>query len=267
VPLRVEHVLDADDPRLADYRDVRAGGADTFVVEGRLLVAKLLASRFRVRSILATRRAFADLAPALERHAVDAPVYLADTATVHGIMGFTFHRGCLALGERAAPAPLDDLLRGGRLVVVLESVTNPDNIGGVFRNAAAFGTDAIVLAPGCGDPLYRKAVRVAMGGSLTVPFVHVADWPGALARLKAHGYTLVALTPDSGAVEIGSVALSERMGLLLGAEGDGLSAAARAVADVEATIGMAPGADSLNVATASGIALYRLCGRQARVVP
>jgi tRNA G18 (ribose-2'-O)-methylase SpoU len=265
----VEQIDDAEDPRLGDYRDLRGAGRDTFVVEGRLLVQKLLASRFRLRSILTTRAALADIEAALAQHGGDACVYLTAADTVERLVGFPFHRGCLAAAERGDPLALDDLMRDARLLVVLEQVTNPDNVGGVFRNAAAFGADGVVLSPGCGDPFYPKAVRVGMGGSLEVPFVHAPDWPAALGRLKDAGFTLVALTPHAGAVEFDELRIPERVALLLGTEGDGITPGTRAAADVVATIGMAPGADSLNVATASGIALHRLRARRqpVRVVP
>ena len=260
--IRVEHIDDAEDPRLADYRDLRGVGPDTFVLEGRLLVQKVLASRFRLRSILMTRAAFADLEAALARHGGDVCVYLAAADTIQRLVGFTFHRGCLAVAERGDPLALDDLLPDRRLLVVLEHVTNPDNVGGVFRNAAAFGADGVVLSPGCGDPLYRKAARVAMGGSLEVPFVHAPDWRAALARLKSAGFTLVALTPDVRAVELDDLRVPERVALVLGTESDGITPDTRATADVQATIGMVPGADSLNVATACGFALHRLRARR-----
>jgi tRNA G18 (ribose-2'-O)-methylase SpoU len=261
VSIRVERIADADDPRLADYR-LPSGAERSFVVEGRLLVRKLIASRFALRSVLTTHAALAEIEPALAPRGEAVPVYVAETDTIARVLGFAFHRGCLAAAERPGSPSLDELLAAaGRLVVGLEGVTNPDNVGGVFRNAAAFGAGGVVLSPGCGDPLYRKAARVAMGGSLAVPFVHAPDWPVALERLKATGFTLVALVPDADAVELRAVRGPARVALLLGAEGEGLGAATRAAADVVATIGMAPGADSLNVATASGIALYQLCAR------
>jgi len=147
------------------------------------------------------------------------------------------------------------------VLLVLERVTNPDNIGGAFRNAMAFGAGGVVLAPGCSDPLYRRAIRVSMGGTLVVPFTRAEPCPEALARLRGAGFTVVALTPDGGA-DIGELGTSrpvpERVALLLGSEEEGLSAAARAAADLAVAIRMADRGQSLNVATASGIALHRL---------
>ncbi len=256
----VERVRDVDDPRLADYRELRDGErrrrAGTFIAESRQVVRRLLGSRFRARSVLATEAAADDLRDVL---AGGLPVYVAAEATIRRVVGFNFHRGCLAVGERGADLSLDGLL-DARVLLVLEGVTNPDNIGGAFRNAMAFGVGGVVLAPRCSDPLYRKAIRVSMGGTLVVPFAAAASWPEALVRLRERGFTIVALTPDGGAdiAEFGtSRPVPERVALLLGAEDEGVSAAARAAADVLVAIRMAGGGHSLNVATASGIALHR----------
>jgi tRNA G18 (ribose-2'-O)-methylase SpoU len=171
-------------------------------------------------------------------------------------VGFDFHRGCLAAGDRPGDIPLESLL-AARVLVVLERVTNPDNVGAVFRSALAFGAGGVVLSRGSADPLYRKAIRVSMGATLRVPFARLEEWPTPLARLGAAGFTIVALTP-AAVLDIAELGRPERVALLLGAEGDGLGAAARACADVEVAIRMAPGANSLNVATAAAIGLHRL---------
>jgi tRNA G18 (ribose-2'-O)-methylase SpoU len=229
-----------------------------FIAETRLVVRRLLtAGRFRVRSVLGTEAALADLADVL---APAGEVLVAPDAVIQGVVGFNFHRGCLAVAERG-PEVAPATLHGGRLLVVLEGMANPDNVGGVFRNAMAFGADGVILSPGCADPLYRKALRVSMGATVTVPFARAAEWPAALHGLRAAGFQVVALAPRPGGVDIAEFgarrALPERVALVLGAEGDGLSAAARAAADVEVAIPMAAGVDSLNAATASGIALHR----------
>jgi tRNA G18 (ribose-2'-O)-methylase SpoU len=258
----VERVRDVDDPRLADYRELRDGARrrrdGTFIAESRQVVRRLLGeSRFRACSVLATETAAEDLRDLLTD---GLSVYLAPEATLQRVVGFNFHRGCLAVGERGAELGLDALL-DARVLLVLEGVANPDNIGGAFRNAMAFGAGGVLLAPGCSDPLYRKAIRVSMGGTLVVPFAHATPWPEALVRLRERGFTVVALTPDGGA-DIGELGTSrpvpERVALLLGNEGEGLSPAARAAADLAVAIRMAGRGQSLNVATASGIALHRL---------
>jgi tRNA G18 (ribose-2'-O)-methylase SpoU len=265
--VRIERIDDPADPRVADYRDLadpelrRRRGL--FVAEGRDIALLLLQSRFAAASVLATEPALAHLRARLLSRP-DVRVFVAGAATVRAIAGYRFHRGCLALGERAGDPPAAALVDppGPRLLVALEHVTNPDNVGGIFRNARAFGADAVVLSGRCADPLYRKAIRVSTGASLVVPFARLDDWGAGLARLRDAGYTLVALTPDSRAVDIarlgGTPALPARVALLLGAEDHGLSEDTRARADVCVRIPMAAGADSLNVATAAGIALHRL---------
>ena len=228
----------------------------------------LAAGRFRLRSALLTEAAFEDLRDVLG----EAAVYVAREETIKGVVGFNFHRGCIGVGERGTEPSLEALLGrlapGPSLLVILEGMTNPDNVGGVFRNALAFGVGAVVLSPGCADPLYRKAIRVSMGGALQTPFAHAAEWPAALDQVRTAGFTVVALTPRADAVDIAEFgagrAIPERVALLLGAEGQGLSEAARTAADVAVRVAMAPGVDSLNVATVSGIALHRLGGAARR---
>jgi tRNA G18 (ribose-2'-O)-methylase SpoU len=250
-----------DDPRLAGYRQLARRPLDgLFVVEGRLLVQRLLAApRFRTRSVLLTPAAVDRLSDSLGGIADPPPVYVAEPATIDRVVGFDFHRGCLALGEPAALPSFDALVspRGGRLLVGLDDVTNPDNVGALFRHAAAFGVNGVVLSPGCGDPLYRKALRVSMGAALDVPFARAASWPEALARLRTAGFTLVALTPDAP-LDLARLTRPARVILVVGAEGAGLSRATREAAAVAAAIPMASATGSLNVATAAAIALYLL---------
>ncbi len=267
--LAVERIDDPSDPRLADYRDLRDHllrlRRGLFVAESRAIVRKLVAGgRFRTRSILLTPPALDALTGVLDAHGAGAALYVTHHEIIRAVAGFDFHRGCLAVAERGVEPWVDALIEpaGPRLLLVLEDVSNPDNVGGVFRNAMAFGVDGVLLSSGCADPLYRKAIRVSMGGTLSVPFAHLTDWTGGLGRLRDAGYTLLALTPDPAALDLedlgGRSPLPARVALLLGSEGHGLGAATRALAQVEARIAMAPGADSLNVATASGIALHRL---------
>lgn len=265
--LQVEIVEDPADPRVADYRDARDGQlrrrAGLFLAEGRLVVRRLLeASRFRVRSLLLTPSALDDLRDLLAGDA-RLSLYVASTETVRVIVGFKFHRGCLAAAERGVPVGPETLIEppGARTLLALEGLADPDNVGAVFRNAAAFGAAGVLLSPGCADPLYRKAIRVAMGATLSLPFART-DWRAGLHRLRAAGYTLLALTPDRDAEDIGAVAVrglaARRIALLLGAEGAGLGTDTRAAAHHRVRIPMAAGTDSLNVATACAIALHRL---------
>jgi len=268
--VRVEEIHSLDDPRVADYRDVKDADllekSNLFMTEGRLGVQRLIAdSRFRARSVFVTRAALAGLSDVLAKLGDETRIYLASQALLNEVVGYNMHRGCLAAVERGAPLSADEILarcaKGRRLLVVLEDVTNPDNVGSVFRNARAFGADGVFLTPRCTDPLYRKAVRVSMGGTLQLPFARVASCASALEALRAAGFVVVALTPAAGAERVEEVARqlagAERVALALGTEAEGLSAAALAAADVRACIAMAPGVDSINVATASGIALHR----------
>jgi tRNA G18 (ribose-2'-O)-methylase SpoU len=253
-----EPVHDATDPRLEAYRELRDAELrrrrNLFAVEGRRLVERLLtASRFRARSVLATPAMTAALAPALG----DVPTWVADEDVIRGVVGFPFHRGAIALGERGDAVPLDALL-SARTLVVLEALADPENVGGIMRCARALGADGVVLAPGVADPLGRKAIRVSAGAALTLPFSGAERWPDDLARLRAAGFALLALTPDRRARDVRTETGYGRVALLVGAEGDGLSPGARDRADVEIRIPMATGVDSLNVVVAAGIALHHL---------
>jgi tRNA G18 (ribose-2'-O)-methylase SpoU len=268
-------VDELSDPRLADYRHVpdpellRRG--EVFVAEGRLVVRTLLSdSPFVTRSLLVTETAFDALRDVIEPRLAQLQIYLVGQERIKELTGFNIHRGCLAIGERPAPVRLETCLPGlvgadaAGPLIVLEQIVNADNVGGIFRNAAAFGASAVVLGPNCCDPLYRKAIRTSMGAALRVRFVHAGEWPGALARLREAAFTVVALTPRAGAMSIEEFARDAETGrtgpiaLLAGSEGPGLSAAALAAADVAVCIPMASGVDSLNVATAVAIALHRL---------
>jgi tRNA G18 (ribose-2'-O)-methylase SpoU len=267
--MQVELIDDPADPRVADYRDLQDAGLrrrqGLFAAESRAVVRRLLSSdRFRTRSVMLTAPALASLRETLERTDAPVPVFLTTHEVARGIVGFDFHRGCVALGERGHPMEVDTLLARAQshLFVALEDVSNPDNVGGVFRNARAFGADAIFLSAGCADPLYRKSIRVSMGASLMTPFAHLQDLGEGLAQIRRAGYAVIALTPDPAALDIAHLgarqSIPSRIALVLGAEGHGLRPETRAVADLEVRIPMAPGADSLNVSTAAGIALHRL---------
>ena len=182
-------VASLDDPRLDDYRDIRDGRLaerGLFAVESREVVRRLLRERrFRLRSVLLTEPALATLDDLLEPPTL---VYLAAHDVIRDVVGLNFHRGCMGIGERGTPHRLDDLLAPApRTIVVCERVSNPDNVGGIFRNAMAFGVGAVVLSPGCADPLARKVVRVSIGASVTVPFAEATEWPDALTRLADAG--------------------------------------------------------------------------------
>jgi tRNA G18 (ribose-2'-O)-methylase SpoU len=256
------------DPRLDDYRNVpdpdllRARGI--FIAEGRLVVRRLLETpRFRTRSVLLTHAARAGLADMLNRRP-DLPVYVVTQETMNEITGFNIHRGCLAIGERPPALQWTGLVQGASLVVVLERVSNADNVGGIFRSAAAFGADAVLIGPACTDPLYRKAIRTSMGAALRMPFAAMPDWPDDLTRLRAEGFRLLALTPSDRATPLRDSVPTGKVALLVGHEGEGLSRDVLAAADVCARVPMAAGVDSLNVSTAASIALYELASQRSR---
>ncbi|MDO8835583.1 MAG: RNA methyltransferase [Vicinamibacterales bacterium] len=265
----IEYVQQADDPRIADYRGVpdpvllRERGV--FVAEGRLVVRTLLAaSRCEVASLLVTPQGLEALGD-LVAGRPELRVFVAGPDVLAGIVGFNVHRGCLAVGRRPAPVSVVDTLRaasGRSLIVVLEQVGNADNVGAIFRNARAFGAGCVLLSPGCCDPLYRKAIRVSIGASLRVPFAEVGTWPEGLEAVRAAGYELVALTPHGVTDELLEFAAARprRVALLVGHDGDGLTAGAIARADRRVRIGMARGVDSVNVAAAAAIAMY-VCAR------
>ena len=269
-----------DDPRVSDYQHLmdpaQLIARGLFVAEGRLVVRQLLDLRqWPLHSILLTPATAENLADVLSL--ADAPIYVVDQALMNAIAGFNIHRGCLALAHRrqmaaspslalpvavesSASAGLPDLDRiaTGPLsrVLVMEGVSNPDNVGGLFRTAAAFGVDLVVLGPSCGDPLYRKAIRTSMAATLVVPFVTAPQWPGAITDLKIDGFTVAALTPDPLAVPLSDLPRQAKLALVVGAEGDGLSAAAIAAATLRVRIPMRAAIDSLNVTIAASIAMY-----------
>jgi tRNA G18 (ribose-2'-O)-methylase SpoU len=260
-------VAERDDPRIADYRAVREGdllaARGLFVAESRIVVERLLGSRrFAVRSLLLNDAALAALTPALAAYPGAPELFVAPRELISSLAGYRVHQGCLALAERGVEIAPDALVAGARsgLLVALEQLADPDNVGGVFRNARAFGADGVLLAPGGADPLYRKSVRVSTGATLLLPFARCASWPRELEKLRAAGWTVLAAVAQPDAVDVRELgvtrALPERVCLVLGSEGSGLSDAARAAADACITVRMRAGFDSLNVATASGILLH-----------
>lgn len=240
----------------------RLADLGVFVAEGRLVVRRLLELRhWTVESILLTHNAVDSLRDTLPY--TPAPVFLVDQQLMNGIAGFNIHRGCLALVKRPS-IPTLDVIADGPLsrVLVLEGVNNPDNVGGLFRSAAAFDIELVVLGPNCGDPLYRKAVRTSMGASLSVPYAHAPAWPDAIADLRADGFTVVAMTPQMSAAPLEDIRRAPKLALLVGSEGSGLTAEALSAATIAARIPMAAAVDSLNVTTAASIAMYHCFAEQ-----
>jgi tRNA G18 (ribose-2'-O)-methylase SpoU len=268
--MRIVEIASADDPRVEDYRHLRDADlrahAGLFVAEGRLNVVRLLrGSPHRTRSVFVTPAGLAGVRGDLEALDDDVPVFLAERAVLYQVVGYPMHRGCLAAGERSPGIGLEAALArevaGPRLWLALEDVTNPDNVGGIFRNALAFGVEHLLLSPHCADPLYRKSIRVSMGAALRLPFANAPGWPAEVERLREAGFLVLALDAARDARDIARVGVppgARGVALLVGNEGRGLSPAALAQADARVTIPMARGVDSLNAGTASGIALHRI---------
>jgi tRNA G18 (ribose-2'-O)-methylase SpoU len=265
----IERIADASDSRLASYASVGDASAleraGLFVAEGRLVVERLLETgRFAVDSVAVTPPAASALGGIFERRP-DVPVYVCDPAVMATVTGIDFHRGCIALARRPrlpvpASALVPSVLEHSTCVLALEGVGNPDNVGGLFRTAFAFGVDVVVIDPSTADPLYRKAIRTSMAATLRVPYLRLDPWSDGLDALHAAGLRLVALTPhpDAVALEEYEVRDGDRVVLAVGSEGFGLSRASMARADVRVRIPIEPRSDSLNVVTAAAVALYEL---------
>jgi tRNA G18 (ribose-2'-O)-methylase SpoU len=252
-------IADAGDPRLADFRDltdadVRPDRRGIVIAEGVNVVQRLASSPYRTRAVVGVPARIEALRPVLEP--LDVPVYRLDKWTLSAVVGFRVTRGVLASADRPDPLDPAELLRSARRVAVLEGLNDFENLGALFRNAAAFGVDAVLLDERCADPLYRRSVRVSMGHVLRVPFAVLPDpWPAALGALRDH--TVLALTPR-GEKTLRELPVPQRWAVLLGAEGPGLSTGALAAADLRVRIPMAGGVDSLNVATAAAVAFSAL---------
>ena len=260
----------ADDPRLTDYvrltdvhlrRSLEAAHG-LFIAEGELVIRRAIGAGYPVRSLLITSdrlAALADLAGGCP-----GPVYVVAPEIAQRLTGYRVHRGALASMQRLPLPPVGEVIGGARRLVVLEDIVDHTNVGAIFRCVAALGFDAVVLAPRCADPLYRRSVRVSMGAVFAVPYARLEDWREGLARIRAAGFRLLALTPAPDAAPIDQARASgvppdcDRLALLLGTEGDGLSARWREQADLSVRIPMSGGVDSLNVASAAAIACYVL---------
>ncbi|OMB92826.1 rRNA methyltransferase [Mycobacterium colombiense] len=263
--LNIQDVDDPDDPRLDDFRDLNSvdrrpdlpSGKGLVIAEGVLVVQRMLASRFRPHALLGTDRRLAELEDDLAGSAV--PFYRASADVMARVVGFHLNRGVLAAARRVPESSVADVIAGARTVAVLEGVNDHENLGSIFRNAAGLGVDAVVFGSGCADPLYRRAVRVSMGHALLVPYARAASWPAELETLRQNGFRLMAMTPQGTACalpEAMTTARDDRVAVLVGAEGPGLTPATLRLSDVRVRIPMSRGTDSLNVATAAALAFY-----------
>ncbi|BCG71299.1 RNA methyltransferase [Mesorhizobium sp. 113-1-2] len=263
-PIRID---DPRDSRVAAYLDIRerdlAGRQGRFVAEGKVVLDLLLSSgRFGAESILVLENRLNGLNDILHKAPADLPVYVVTSAVMDAIAGFHMHRGILAIGRKATPqaaGPLLDALPAQALVVVLVGIANHDNMGAIFRNAAAFGADAVLMDATCCDPLYRKAIRVSVGAALKIPFAFFTDTAGFTAMLAERGFQQFALSPR-GRTDIRDAKPAGRLALYLGTEGEGLPESLLARLQT-VRITMSKGFDSLNVAAASAIALHHFSHR------
>jgi tRNA G18 (ribose-2'-O)-methylase SpoU len=256
-------ITSADDPRLADYRDLRdvqlrqhvEAEHGLFLAEGEKVVRRAVEAGHDARSFLMAPRWVDGLADVLARSG--APCFVVSESLAEQVTGFHVHRGALASLARPPLPSVEEVLSGARSVLVLEDIVDHTNVGAIFRSGAALGFDAVLLAPRCADPLYRRSIKVAMGAVFSVPWTRLPDWDGALATVSEAGFTTVALTLAPDAVEIErAVAGLDRVALVLGSEGHGLSPRWQRAADVRAVIPMAADIDSLNVAAATAVACY-----------
>jgi tRNA G18 (ribose-2'-O)-methylase SpoU len=271
VELDVCDIDDPDDPRLDDFRDLNSvdrrpdlpTGKGLVIAEGVLVVQRMLASRFTPHALLGTERRLgelrADLADQVGSGGCAAPFYRTSADVMAQVVGFHLNRGVLAAARRVCEPSVAEVVDGARTVAVLEGVNDHENLGSIFRNAAGLGVDAVVFGSGCADPLYRRAVRVSMGHALLVPYARARDWPADLVMLREQGFALLAMTPRGDTATLPEAIASvraERVAVLVGAEGPGLTTAALRLSDLRVRIPMSRGTDSLNVATAAALAFY-----------
>ena len=264
--MHVERISDLSDPRLADFRDLtdsklrlltEADGG-LYIAESPKVIATAIAAGHRPRSVLLLEQWLPDLEPLVAQF--DVPVFVGGSALLESLTGFRMHRGAIASMHRPPLPSTADVLRDARRVVVLENIVDHTNVGAIFRSVAGLGADAVLITPQCADPLYRRSVRVSMGTVLQVPWTRLDAWPDGAAQLKSAGFHIAALALADDAVTLDAFAADppDRIALVLGTEGDGLSASALAVADTVITIPMLRGVDSLNVASATAVALWAL---------
>ena len=262
---QVVDIADPDDARLDDFRDLNSidrrpdlpSGKGLVIGEGVLVVQRMLASRFSPFALMGNDRRLTELRDDLA--GVDVPYYRVDPDVMARVVGFHLNRGVLAAARRPPVSSLREVIVRARTVVALEGVNDHENLGSIFRNAAGLGVDAVVFGPGCADPLYRRAVRVSMGHALLVPYAWARGWPASLKMLCDNGFRLLAMTPDPAAATLAeAMALlrDDKVAILMGAEGPGLTQTAMRASDIRVRIPMSRGTDSLNVATAAALAFY-----------
>ncbi|ARZ71063.1 RNA methyltransferase [Streptomyces sp. HU2014] len=257
-------IEDPDDPRLRDYtgltdvelRRRREPAEGLFIAEGEKVIRRARQAGYEMRSMLLSAKWVDTMRDVIDE--VPAPVYAVSPELAERVTGYHVHRGALASMQRKQLPEPAELLRDARRVAVMEKVNDHTNIGAIFRSAAALGMDAVLLSPDCADPLYRRSVKVSMGAVFSVPYARLETWPRDLETVREAGFRILALTPAEQALSLDDVAphRMERVALMLGAEGEGLSARALRAADDWVRIPMAHGVDSLNVGAAAAVAFY-----------
>ncbi|WP_284974707.1 RNA methyltransferase [Arthrobacter sp. efr-133-TYG-104] len=262
------HYLEsADDPRVSDYttltdvhlRKLREPEEGMYIAESSRVLRRALAAGHQPRSFFLAEKWLADLEDVFHDYP-DVPVFIGTASLLEEITGFHLHRGAMAAMHRPAAVPLTELLAGTQRVAVLEDIVDHTNVGAIFRSAAALGVDAVLVSPRCGDPLYRRSVRVSMGTVFQVPWARLQSWPADLGQLKDQGFTVAAmeLTPDALTLDELAEKQFPKLALVLGTEGAGLSEETLAAVDLAVKIPMRAGVDSLNVAAASAVAFWEL---------
>ncbi len=263
----MEIIADPHDERLGDFRhlndpkarrDIEEAGRGFFVAEGLLALEQLLVSGHRIRSLLITPNRVSRLGAQIELlRAAGAQILVADRSVLEAAAGYDVHRGVLASADRPIPRHVDDVVAQASRIVVLEGVNDHENLGSVFRNCAALGFDAVILDATTADPLYRRCIRVSLGWAMRLPHARFESTASGLAKLRSHGFKLIGLTPSPTAVDVDEAAdgglLDDRVALVLGAEGPGLTEATMVACDASVRIPMHPGVDSLNVATSLAV--------------
>ena len=264
--MRIAPITSLDEPALADFarltdvalRRVTEPEGGLYIAESLTVIERALRAGHEPRSVLTSERWLPELAALLGDR--DVTVHVGEAGLLEELTGFHLHRGALASMHRPPLTPVAALLRDARRVVIVEDVVDHTNVGAIFRSVAGLGADAVLVTPRCADPLYRRSVRVSMGTVLQVPWTRLPEWDDAVPLLHDAGFTIAALALADDAVDLRSFAAGadERVAVVVGTEGDGLSRAALEAADVVVTIPMAHGVDSLNVAAATAVALYAL---------
>ncbi|CAN5343681.1 RNA methyltransferase [soil metagenome] len=267
--MQIVRIDDLADPRLTDYSNLTdvalrrlsepAGGL--YIAESSKVISRAVAAGHVPRSALVQEQWLDDMSRVLD--GFEVPVFVASAAVLERLTGFNLHRGALAAMHRPPLRPVEEVLQDARRVVVLEDIVDHTNVGAIFRSVAGLGADAVLINPRCADPLYRRSVRVSMGTVLQVPWTRLEEWPIGAEQLRSQGFHIAALALSDDAVSLDEFAADppDRIALVLGTEGDGLSPTALRLADTVVTIPMMHGVDSLNVASASAVALYALRSR------